>query len=128
MLYAAVVRGNLARTFELTNTEVFRRAPLPRSYSDFLGRKLFLFLLTVQGLGAFSLITFGVLLKKFRVAPNVMRPLIRREIVRAGLGLLPMFFFVALALGFLVVGQTVAVAARVGAIHYIGSIMVIVIV
>jgi hypothetical protein len=29
---------------------VFRRAALPKSYTDLLGRKLFLFLLTVQGL------------------------------------------------------------------------------
>ena len=113
---------------EFADAQLLRRAPLPRSYSNFLGRKIFLFLLTVQGLGAFSLITAGVLLRKFGVARNVMGPLIRKEIVRAGVALLPMFFFVALALGFLVVGQTVAVAARVGAIHYIGSIMVIVIV
>ncbi|MEY4918796.1 MAG: hypothetical protein RL616_2709 [Verrucomicrobiota bacterium] len=56
MCYAPVVRGNLAKAFELTNTQVFRRATLPKSYTDLFGRKLFLFLLTVQGLGAFALI------------------------------------------------------------------------
>jgi phospholipid/cholesterol/gamma-HCH transport system permease protein len=127
-LYDGVVRQGFAKTLEFADAQLLRRAPLPRSYSDFLGRKLFLFLLTVQGLGAFSLITSGVLLKKFRVAPNVMKPLIRREIVRAGVALLPMFFFVAVALGFLVVGQTVAVAARAGAINYIVPVMVTVIV
>jgi len=128
MLYAAVMRENLAKAFKLTNTQVFRRAPLPRSYTDYLGRKLFLFLLTVQGLGAFALIILGVILKKSGVAPSVMQPRIRHEINRAGIALLPMFVFVALALGFLVVGQTVSALAKVGATDYLGSTMVIVIV
>ena len=122
------MRGNLAKAFELANTQMFRRAPLPKSYTDYLGRKLFLFLLTVQGLGAFALITLGVILKKNSVAKNVIRPRIRQEIFRAGVALLPMFFFVALALGFLVVGQTVSALAKVGAISYLGSTMVIVVV
>jgi phospholipid/cholesterol/gamma-HCH transport system permease protein len=122
------VRGNLAKAFELANTQMFRRAPLPKSYTDFLGHKLFLFLLTVQGLGAFALITLGVLLKKFGVARSVIQPRVRQEISRAGVALLPMFLFVALALGFLVVGQTVSALAKVGATSYLGSTMVIVIV
>jgi phospholipid/cholesterol/gamma-HCH transport system permease protein len=95
---------------------------------DFLGRKLFLFLLTIQGLGAFALITLGVILKKSSVAHSVMHPRIRHEINRAGIALMPMFVFVALALGFLVVGQTVSALAKVGATDYLGSTMVIVIV
>ena len=128
MLYAAVVRGNLAKAFELANTQMFRRAPLPKSYTDFLGHKLFLFLLTVEGLGAFALITLGVILKKSGVARSVIRPRIRQEISRAGVALLPMFLFVALALGFLVIGQTVSALARVGATSYLGTTMVFVIV
>ena len=126
--YADAMRGNLAKAFELANSQRFRRAPLPKSYSDFLGRKMFLFVLTVQGLAAFALITLGVILKKSGVAKNVIRPRIRQEIARAGVALLPMFFFVALALGFLVVGQTVSALAKVGATNYLGSTMVIVIV
>jgi phospholipid/cholesterol/gamma-HCH transport system permease protein len=126
--YAIVVRGNLAKAFELANTQVFRRAARPKYYTDFLGRKLFLFLLTVQGLGAFALITLGVILKKSGAAKNVIRPRIRQEIARAGVALLPMFLFVALALGFLVIGQTVSALASVGATKYIGSTMVIVVV
>src|SRR5450631_4072447 len=126
--YPAGVRGKLAKAFELTNTQVFRRAPLPRSYTDYLGRKLFLFLLTVQGLGAFALITLGVILNKNDVAKNVIRPRIRQEIARAGVAMLPMFVFVALALGFVVVGQTVTALARVGQTEWLGSTMVIVIV
>jgi phospholipid/cholesterol/gamma-HCH transport system permease protein len=62
------------------------------------------------------------------VAPNVIRPRIRHEISRAGVALLPMFLFVALALGFLVVSQTISALASVGATDYLGSTMVIVIV
>ena len=84
MCYTAAVRGNLATAFELANTQVFRRAALPKSYTDFLGRKLFLFLLTVRGLGAFALIAIGVILRKSGVAKNVIRPRIRQEIARDG--------------------------------------------
>ncbi len=122
------MRGNLAKAFEWTNTQVIRSAPLPKSYTDYLGHKLFLFLLTVQGLGAFALITLGVLLKKSGVAHSVMQPRIRHEISRAGVALLPMFLFVALALGFVVVGQTVSALAKFGQINFLGSTMVIVIV
>jgi phospholipid/cholesterol/gamma-HCH transport system permease protein len=122
------MRGNLAEAFESVNLQKFSRAPLPRSYSDYLGRQIFLLLLTVQGLAAFALITLSVMLKKSRVARGVMRPRIRQELNRAGVSLLPMFVFVALALGFLVVGQTVAALARVGATDYLGSAMVIVVV
>jgi len=122
------MRENLAKAFSLTDTQWFRRAPLPKSYTDFLGRKLFLFLLTLQGLAAFALITLGVILRKSRTARNVIGPRIRREIARAGVALLPMFLFVALALGFLVIGQTISALARVGATNYLGTTMVIVVV
>jgi len=42
--------------------------------------------------------------------------------------LLPMYLFVAAVLGFLVVGQTVSVAAQYGAFNFIGTVMVTVIV
>jgi len=126
--YAASVRGNLAKAFEFADTQVFRRAALPKTYTDLLGRKLFLFLLTVQGLVAFALITLGVILRKSGVARNVIRPRIRQEIARAGVALLPMFLFVALALGFLVIGQTVSALAKFGATGYLGTTMVIVVV
>jgi phospholipid/cholesterol/gamma-HCH transport system permease protein len=122
------MRENLAKAFGWANTEFFRRAQLPKSYTDLLGRKLFRFLLTLQGLVAFALITLGVMLRKSGTARNVIRPRIRREIARAGVALLPMFIFVALALGFLVVGQTVSALAKFGATDYLGTTMVIVIV
>src|SRR5882724_12211783 len=83
-IYAAGMRGNLAKAFHLTNTAVLRRAAMPKSYTDLLGRKLFLALLTVQGLGAFALITLAVILKKFGVARSVIAPRVRQEIARSG--------------------------------------------
>jgi phospholipid/cholesterol/gamma-HCH transport system permease protein len=120
--------GKNLSAFRLSEKQWLRRAPLPRSYTNFLGRKIFLFLLTVQGLGAFALITLGVIVRKFHRKSNVMTPLVRREISRAGIDLLPMFLFLAVALGFLVIGQTVAALAKFGATEYLGSTMVIVIV
>src|SRR3989441_3460883 len=102
--------------------------PLPKAYTNYLGRKLFRFLLTVQGLGAFALITLGVILRKPRAARQVIWPLIFHETARAGLRLLPMFLFLAAALGLLVIGQSVSWLTRVGAINYLGAIMVIVVV
>ena len=125
--YAASVPKALANAPDLTTASLLR-LPLPRAYTNFLGRKIIRLLLTIQGLGAFALITLGVLLTKFRAAPRVLRPLIVFEISRSGLRLLPMFLFIAAALGFLVIGQSVAVLARVGAINYLGTIMVVVVV
>lgn len=105
------------------------RARLVRFYTDLIGRRVFKFLIALHGVGAFALITFGVMLRKFNVARAVVRPLIAREISRAGVKLMPMFLFAALALGFLVIGQTVSLLTRVGAANnYLGSIMVLVVV
>lgn len=120
-------KGN-ASTFDSPKVRFVLRLPLPRSYSSYLGRKLFRFLLTIQGLGAFALITLGVIITKFRIAPQVIRPLIFQQISRSGLRLLPMFLFLALALGLVIIGQTVSWLTRVGAIDYLGTIMVLVVV
>jgi phospholipid/cholesterol/gamma-HCH transport system permease protein len=104
------------------------RLPLPRSLTQYLGRELFLFLVTLQGLGAFALITLGVMITKFAVARSLIYPRVLEEIARAGVKLLPMFLFVSAGLGLLVIGQTVSWLTRVGAIDYLGTIMVIVVV
>ena len=104
------------------------RLPLPRTLTHYLGRELFLLLVTLQGLGAFSLITLGVMITKFRVARSLIYPRVREEAARAGLRMLPMFLFISAALGLLVIGQTVSWLTRVGAIDYLGTIMVIVVV
>ena len=104
------------------------RLPLPRSLASYLGRRLFRFLLTMQGLAAFALITLGVMITKFGAARAVMRPRVFQEVARAGLRLLPMFLFISGALGLVVIGQTVSWLTRVGAINFLGTVMVIVVV
>lgn len=99
-----------------------------RSYPTVFGRRLLELLVTVQGVGAFALITLGVMISKFRVARAVIRPLIRREVARSGVSLLPMTLFLAGALGLVVIGQTVSLMQRVGATDFLGTVMVIVVV
>ncbi|HLH55753.1 MAG TPA: ABC transporter permease [Verrucomicrobiae bacterium] len=120
-------KGN-ASTFESPQARFLLRMPLPRSFSHYIGRKLLRLLLTIHGLGAFGLITLGVLLTKTRSARQVIWPLAFYETSRAGLRLLPMFLFMAAALGLVVIGQSVSWLTRVGAINYLGTIMVIVVV
>lgn len=115
-------------TLDSWTSRALVRLPLPRQLTHDLGRELLHLLLTVQGLGAFTLITLGVLISKFGVARRLIHPRIRLEIARSGLRLLPLFLFVAAALGLLVIGQTVSWLTRVGAIDYLGTIMVIVVV
>ncbi len=103
-------------------------SPLPRSYTNFVGRWLLHWGDTGRGLAAFALITLGVLLTKSNTATAVVRPLIRAQIARAGLYQLPMVAFLAGALGFVVVGQTVALLTRVGAQNLVGTVMVSVVV
>ncbi len=114
--------------FNLPSLRQLWEAPLPTTYGDYFGRKIVYLLLTIQGLGAFALITLGVLLSKFGVARSLMRGRVRQELARAGLRLLPMFLFLAAALGFLVIGQTVSWLTRLGAINYLGTVMVVVVV
>ncbi len=80
---ARVEKGNVS-AFEAPRLRRLMQAPLPRSYSNYIGRKLFRFMLTVQGVGAFALITLGVILTKLRVARDVTFPAIRRELARSG--------------------------------------------
>jgi phospholipid/cholesterol/gamma-HCH transport system permease protein len=107
---------------------VLWRAPLPHSYVNFVGRKLLRFILTVQGLGAFALITIGVMVSKFGAASRVVHPLVRAHLSRSGLRLLPMTMFVSVALGLVVIGQTVSLLQRVNTTRFLGTVMVTVVV
>lgn len=113
---------------EVTETQILRRPPDTASFAHRLGRGLLLFLLTVQGVGAFALITLGVMLNTFRVSRQAIKPLVRQQIARAGVQQLPMFLFISIVLGLLVIGQSVALQSRIGAVNFLGNIMVVVIV
>ena len=75
-----------------------------------------------------GIIALGVTVTKFYHASRVVHPLIRSQIHRAGIRLLPMVSFLAFALGFVIVGQTVSLLQRVGFEKYAGLVMVSVVV
>lgn len=104
------------------------RTGFARTYTNWIGRKLLRFLATVHGLGAFALITLSVTVTKFNFASRVIHPIIREQIYRAGVRLLPIIAFLGFSLGLVVIGQTVALLSRVGATNYAGTIMVTVVV
>ncbi len=107
------------------------RVPHPRlvrKYFNWVGRIILAVVRTVHGLGAFALIALGVTVTRFWKAADVVHPLISQQISRAGVRLLPMVSFVAFALGFVVIGQTVSLLNRVGAQDWAGTVMVTVIV
>lgn len=97
---------------------------LPQLYFVLVGRRMIGAIQAVRGIGAFALITLGVMLSKFRVARRVIHPMIVRQIARSGLLLLPMAGFLSFALGLVVIGQTVSLLSRVGATQFLGTIMV----
>jgi phospholipid/cholesterol/gamma-HCH transport system permease protein len=99
-----------------------------RTYSNYAGRKLIGLIEDIHGMGSLLLITVGVAVTKFNTARAVVHPLVRRQLARAGLRLLPMVCFLAFALGMVVIGQTVMILNRFGAENYIGTVMVTVVV
>ena len=119
---------SIARALNWSRAQFLLSAPLPRTFTNFLGRKLLNFILTLQGLGAFALITLGVMFTKFGAANCVIRPLVVKEISRAGTFLLPMTMFMSAALGLVVIGQTVSLMTRMGANNFLGTVMVTVVV
>src|ERR1051326_254545 len=100
------------------------RAARPPSFAHYVGRKLLRGFAIVHGLAAFALITLGVIFTKFRTARQVIYPLVLAQLSASGLRLLPMIAFMALALGLVIIGQTVSLLTRVGANALLGTIMV----
>jgi phospholipid/cholesterol/gamma-HCH transport system permease protein len=106
----------------------FTQPRFASGYTNWIGRRLIRLVSLVHGLGAFALITFGVTVTKFNVASRVVHPIVREQIHRAGVRLMPMVAFLAFALGLVIIGQTVALLTRVGATSYAGLVMVTVVV
>jgi phospholipid/cholesterol/gamma-HCH transport system permease protein len=99
-----------------------------RAWLNYCGRQLLNLIDTVHGVGAFALITLGVTVTKSNRAAGVVRPLILRQIHQAGVRLLPVVSFIAVALGLVIISQTVALLSSVGAQQYTGTVMVTVVV
>ena len=90
------------------------KKPAAWSYSGYAGHKLLAVVDNLHGLGALLVITLAVGVTKCRKSTAVIHPLIRQQIARAGFRLLPMVTFLALALGMVVIGQTVLILNRFG--------------
>jgi len=116
-----------ARSSE-SDTVLLDQVSAPQLYFVHLGRWLISLANAVQGVGAFALIVLGVLFTQLGAARKVIRPLIIRQIARSGLLLLPMASFFSIALGLIVIGQSVSLLSRVGATRFLGVIMVTVVV
>ncbi|NLH73707.1 MAG: ABC transporter permease [Verrucomicrobia bacterium] len=113
---------------KVVNLDTVLDSPLPRSYTKFVGRWLLHLVETVRQVGAFALISLGVMVTRWNRAKTVIHPLIANQIAWSGIGQLPIVTFLACALGFAVIGQTVALLSRVGAQDLIGTVMVTVVV
>ncbi len=99
-----------------------------RTYSNYVGRNLIDLYDDLHGMGALLLITIGVAVTKYDTAREIVHPLVRKQITRAGFRLFPMVVFLAAALGMVVIGQTVLMLNRYGAQTYVGTVMVTVVV
>ncbi len=99
-----------------------------RAYFLRTGRMLIRLKEDISGMAAFLIITLSVGLSKIHKAPWIIGPLIRNQVQRAGIDLLPMVAFLAVALGSVVIGQTVFLLHRYGAENYAGTVMVTVVV
>lgn len=125
-LYCERVRNGTASG--VSETAFWWAYRAPRSYVTFVGRGIIRFLAELHALGAFALISFGVLISKFGVARAVVYPMALAQLARSGLRLLPMILFLSLALGLVIIGQTVSMLSRVGATEYLGTVMATVVV
>jgi phospholipid/cholesterol/gamma-HCH transport system permease protein len=99
-----------------------------RAYFLRTGRMLLKLKKDIGGMAAFLIITLSVGLTKIHKSTAVVGPLIRNQVQRAGIDLLPMVAFLAVALGSVVIGQTVFLLHRYGAENYAGTVMVTVVV
>lgn len=99
-----------------------------RAYFDATGGRLLRVYEAGRELVAFAVITLGVLVAKRSRSRRVIHPLIAEHVWRAGVKLLPMVTFLGVALGLLIIGQTVALLQRFGAQGFIGTVMVAVVV
>lgn len=97
-------------------------------FASLIGGKFFLFFNTIRGVAAFTLISLGVLINKFNKGTCIIHPMIRQQARRCGIDLLPLIVFISLAIGFLVIGQTVAILSRFGVKDLIGVLMVSVVI
>ena len=77
----------------------------------------------LQRLTAFTLITLVTAIQKWSVAPRVIHPLVREQIYRTGIGLLPLISLMGFGLGFIIIGQVLLLLIEHGQIKLFSTIM-----
>jgi phospholipid/cholesterol/gamma-HCH transport system permease protein len=109
--------------------DALRLTLAPWSFAGAVGQGLVQAGRTAKGLAAFGLIILGVVVTKFGMAREVTGPAIRRELARTGVRALPLFLFISLAFGLVVVGGTISLFSKAGFItSLLGRTMVVVVV
>ena len=68
----------------------------------------------IRRLTAFTLITLVTAAQKWSLAPRVIHPLIREQIYRSGVGLLPLVCVLGFGLGFVILGQVLVLLTQGG--------------
>lgn len=117
--------GGAARSRPWLRLDSLLKSPLPGSYTRLAGGWLLGAWDQARRLTAFSLITLAVLARRYGGASAVMRPLICHHIALAGIRLLPITSVIAVAMGWAIIGQTVALLTRVGVQDLVGTAMVL---
>jgi len=107
---------------------VERPLPLFNRLTEHLGLWLLRFGAAFRQLGAFTLIVVGVVATKAFLASRVVFPLVRQQITRAGVSLLPIVGFIGGAVGFVIIGQTLSLLAQVDQTELAGQLLVMVVV
>lgn len=92
------------------------------------GLRLLPALATARRIGAFALITLATLVQKRGVAGRVIHPLIARQLVRAGIRPLWIVCLLGVALGLVIVSQTLELLVQVGQVKLTGPLLVTVVV
>src|SRR5580765_5319941 len=110
LLFASCLLNGLrpnSMAMATTESTPLRAATAWKVYQNTLGGHVLSFLEVLQELVAFAVITLGVTLTKFNHSRRVVHPLIFSHIWRGGIRLLPMVGFLGLALGLVIISQTV---------------------
>lgn len=77
----------------------------------------------IRRLVAFTLISFVTAFQKWPIATQVIHPLVREQIFRTGVRLVPLVCLLGFILGFIIVGQTLVLLIQHGQIKLFSSIM-----